>query len=137
MAARPRTTHGPYRTLAALNHDLALFAEHYNTRRPHRALGGRTPAAVFAATVKARPVDRPLPSQIRTYRSHVSTGGTVTVSGPPGAVRDQLHVPVGARYKQLPVTVLQDGIRVAIFTGNELIRALDLDPSKTYQPLHP
>ena len=136
LRARERA-HGPYRTLAALNHDLALFAEHYNTRRPHRALGGRTPAAVFAATIKARPVDRPLPSQVRTYRCRVSTGGTVTVSGPPGAVRNQLHVPVGARYKQLPVTVLQDGVRVAVFSGNELIRALDLDPSKIYQPLHP
>jgi hypothetical protein len=28
--------------------------------------------------------------------------------------------------------VLQDGNRVTIFTGNTLIRALDLDPSKTY-----
>ena len=92
---------------------------------------------MFAATVKARPVDRPLPSQVRTYRCHVSTGGSITVSGPPGAVRNQLHVPVGGRYKQLPVTVLQDGIRVAVFSGNELIRALDLDPSKIYQRLHP
>jgi transposase InsO family protein/transposase-like protein len=126
-------TRGRYRTLAALNGDLAVFAEHYNTRRPHRALNGKTPAAVFAATVKARPVERPLPAQAQLYRTHVSTGGTVTVSRP--GARGQLHVHVGARYKQLPVTVLQDGIRVAIFTGNELIRALDLDPTRTYQPL--
>jgi transposase InsO family protein len=124
---------GPYRTLNALNRDLAVFAEHYNTRRPHRALNGRTPAAVFAATVKARPVERPLPAKTRIYRSHVSTGGTVTVSRP-GAT-GQLHVHVGGRYKQLPVTVLQDGARVAIFTGNKLIRALDVDPTKIYQPL--
>jgi transposase InsO family protein len=131
------TSHGPYRTLAALNRDLALFAEHYNTRRPHRALNGRTPAAVFQATVKARPVDRPLPSRVQTYRCHVSTGGSIAVSGPPGAVRAQLRVHLGGRYKQLPVTVLQDGVRVAVFSGNELIRALDLDPSKIYQRLHP
>jgi transposase InsO family protein len=128
-------THGAYRTLAALNRDLVAFAEHYNTRRPHRALHGRTPAAVYAARVKARPVHRPLPTQTRLYRSHVSTGGTVTVSGPPGARRSQLHVRVGARHKQLPVTVLQDGTRVAIFAGNRLIRALDLDITKIYQPL--
>lgn len=127
--------HGHYRTLAALNRDLACFAEHYNTQRPHRALHGRTPAAVFAATVKARPADRPLPSTAQLYRSRVSTGGTIPVSGPPGAVRPQLRVQLGGRYKHLPVTVLQDGIRVAVFTGNELIRALDLDPSRTYQPL--
>jgi transposase InsO family protein/transposase-like protein len=131
------TVHGPYRTLAALNADLAAFAEHYNTRRPHRALGGRTPATAFDATVKARPVDRPLPCKAQLYRCRVSTGGSISVSGPPGAVRAQLRVHLGGRYKQLPVTVLQDGIRVAVFTGNELIRALDLDLTKIYQPLHP
>lgn len=131
------TSHGPYRTLNALNRDLAVFAEHYNTRRPHRALGGRTPAAVFAATVKARPIDRPLPSHAQTYRCHASTGGSISVAGPPGAIGPQLRVHLGGRYKQLPVTVIQDGIRVAVFSGNELIRALDLDPTKIYQPLHP
>lgn len=131
------TSHGPHQSLADLNRDLAVFAEHYNTRRPHRALGGRTPATAFTATVKARPVARPLPSQVQTYRCRVSTGGSISVSGPPGAVRNQLRVHLGGHYKQLPVTVLQDGIRVAVFTGNELIRALDLDLTKIYQPLHP
>jgi transposase InsO family protein len=126
-------TRGAYRTLAALNRDLAVFAEHYNTRRPHRALGGRTPATVFAATVKARPAARPLPASTQLYRTHVGTGGTVTVSRPGAA--SQLRVHVGGRYKQLPVSVLQDGIRVAIFSGTTLIRALDLDLTKTYQPL--
>lgn len=128
---------GPYRTLTALNHDLAVFAEHYNTRRPHRALGGRTPAAAFAATIKARPAGRPLTSTVQTYRSHASTAGTVTISAPSGAVAKQLRVHVGARYQQLPVTVLQDGEHVAIFTGHTLIRALQVDPTKIYQPLHP
>lgn len=126
-------TRGQYRTLTALNADLAVFAEHYNTRRPHRAHHGKTPAAVFAATVKARPAERPLPAATQIYRTHISTGGTVTVARPTG--RGQLNVHVGARYKQLPVTVLQDGVRVAIYSGNKLIRALDVDPTKTYQPL--
>ncbi len=131
------TVHGEYRTLAALNHDLAAFAEHYNTRRPHRAHNGRTPAVVHAATVKARPAERPLPTLTQIYRVHVSTAGSIAVSGPPGAVATQLRVHLGGRYKQLPVTVLQDGIRVTVFNGNTLIRALDLDLTKTYQRLHP
>lgn len=128
-------THGPYRTLATLNEDLKVFAENYNTRRPHRALNGSTPAAAFDATVKARPVQRPLPSQVQTYRCYASTAGTIAVSGPPGAVRNQLRVALGARYKMMPVTVLQDGLRVAVFSGNRLIRALDLDPTRAHQPL--
>lgn len=129
------TSHGRNRTVAALSKDLSAFAEHYNTRRPHRALGGRTPVSAFAATVKARPAERPLPSTAQLYRTHVSTGGSVVVSGPPGAIAGQLRVHLGGRYKQLPVTVVQDGARVAIFTGTTLIRALDLDPSRIYQPL--
>jgi transposase InsO family protein len=125
--------HGPYRTLAALNDDLAVFAEHDNIRRPHRAHHGKTPATVFAASVKARPAERPLPAATQIYRTHVGTGGTLTVSRP--TRRGQLRVHVGGRYKQLPVTVLQDGVRVAIYSGNTLIRALDVDPTKTYQPL--
>lgn len=128
LRARERA-HGQYRTLSALNHDLAIFAEHYNTRRPHRALHGRTPAAVFAATGKARPADRPLPATTQLYRSHVSTGGTLIV-GP-------YHVFVGGRYKQLPVTAIRDGNHIAIFTGTNLIRVLDADPTRRYQPLRP
>lgn len=122
-------TRGQYRTLTALNRDLALFAEYYNTRRSHRALTGRTPAAVFAATVKARPAERPLPATTQIYRTHASTGGTVTV-GP-------FHVFVGGRHKGLPVTAIRDGNHIAIFTGTKLIRALDADPSRRYQPLRP
>ena len=120
-------THGPHHALPALNAELAVFAEHYNTRRPHRALSGRTPAVAFAATVKARPVDRPLPTKTMGYQTHVSTRGAVTV-GP-------YVVFIGARYKQLPVTAIRDGEHIAIFTGTKLIRALDADPTRHYQPL--
>jgi transposase InsO family protein len=120
-------SHGPHAALDTLNRDLAAFAEHYNTARPHRAHRGRTPAAVFAASVKARPAPRPLPAKTDIYRTHVSTGGAVIV-GP-------FHVFVGGRYKQLPVTAIRDGNFIAIFTGTHLIRALDADPTRRYQPL--
>ena len=82
LRARERHT-ASTATLDALNKDLALFAEHYNTRtppsRPERAHPGRA----FAATVKARPLERPLPATTQIYRTHVSTGGTVTVADQP------------------------------------------------------
>jgi len=117
----------PHRTIGALNADLARFAEHYNTRRPHRALNGRIPAAVFAATAHARPAARPLPSRVMIYHTHSSTAGAVIVGG--------YHVLVGARYKQLPVTAIKDGDHIAIFAGNTLIRALEADPTRRYQRL--
>ena len=63
------TIHGPHCALSALNAGLAVFAEHHNTRRSHRAHHGRTPAAVFTATVTARPVDRPLPATTMGYQT--------------------------------------------------------------------
>ena len=125
------TIHGPHCALSALSAGLGVFAEHYNTRRPHRAHHGRTPAAVFAATVTARPVDRPLPATTMGYqtaRRH----------------RDRQHRRhrdrrplrrVRRRYKQLPVTAIRDGEHLAIFTGTTPIRALDADPTRHYQPL--
>jgi hypothetical protein len=74
---------------------------------------------------------------LRDGRGHVSTGDRISISGPPGAIRSQLRVRLGGRYKQLPVTVLQDGIRIAVFSGNELNRAPDLDLARIYQPPHP
>ena len=132
LRARERAN-GQYRSVSAVNADLVVFAEYYNIGRGHRALHGATPAAVFAASVKARPVERPLPATTQIYRTHVSTGGTVAVHRPGG--RGQLQVQVGARHRQLPVTAIQDGARVAIFSGTALIRVLDVDPTRTYQGL--
>ena len=53
----------------------------YNHHRPHRALCGKNPAEAFHATEKARPVERPLPSQCSwpvtpsIHRAPVSTSG--------------------------------------------------------------
>ena len=69
VAPRPREPATAPTHLGRVERDLVIFAEHYNTHRPHRALGGKTPATVFDATVKARPAGRPLTSTIQTYRA--------------------------------------------------------------------
>ena len=59
-------------TLAELQGQLDAFAHYYNTIRPHRALGGRTPLQAYSARVKARPGglnrDDPLPHPPRQGR---------------------------------------------------------------------
>jgi len=50
------TVDGLVDTLEELNTQLARFTVVYNTERPHRAIGRRTPATVYAATDKAFPV---------------------------------------------------------------------------------
>src|SRR5882762_3425774 len=43
------------RTVAQLQAQLDRFGAYYNTVRPHRGVGRRTPAEVFAARAKATP----------------------------------------------------------------------------------
>lgn len=121
--------HGAAGELAELNRRLAVFAEYYNTRRPHRALRGRTPSQAFAATVAARPADRPLSEPLTTYRCLIGTRGVMQVA------RYQVHV--GSRWNGSTLDAIKDGDRVAIFAGNHLVRALDLNPDRTYQRAAP
>ena len=115
--------------LAELNTRLQHFAHYYNTRRPHRALHGRTPATTFAATPAARPVERPLPAPVTVHHGTVNNCG-VTPAGP-------YMINVGNRWIGHPTTAIKDGDHIAIFTGNQLIRALDADPTRRYQPAEP
>src|SRR5437763_2872565 len=50
LRARP-----PARTITELQRQLAEFRQHYNERRPHRALHRRTPGDAYRATPKATP----------------------------------------------------------------------------------
>jgi transposase InsO family protein len=119
-------THGPFATLDELNDALTLFAEYYNQRRPHRALGGKTPAAVWHAATKARPAERPLPSPVTTHLGTVSNNGVAAI-GP-------YLINVGTRWNSQPITAVKDGEHIAIFAGNRLVRVLDADPTRRYQP---
>ena len=118
--------HGTATDIAELNTRLAIFVEYYNTRRPHRALHGRTPAEVFHATAAARPADRPLPAPVTLHRVVVDQRGIAQVA------RQNIHV--GTRWRATPVDIIKDGNHVAIFAGNHLVRALDIDPTRHYQP---
>lgn len=118
--------HGAAVDLAELNTRLAIFAAYYNTRRPHRALRGRTPAQAFAATPTARPAERPLPAPLTVHHIVIDQRGVAQLA--------HQHIHVGAHWRGTPATAIKDGNRVAIFTGNHLIRALDIDPTRQYQP---
>jgi transposase InsO family protein len=118
--------HGPFATLEELNAALALFAEYYNRHRPHRALDGKTPAAIWHAGAKARPAQRPLPSPLTMHNGTVSSTGVVAV-GP-------YMINVGNPWNGQPITAIKDGEHIAIFAGNRLIRVLDADPTRRYQP---
>jgi transposase InsO family protein len=120
----------PAATLAELNDTLDRFRNFYNHQRPHRALRGATPAEAFAATIKARPAQRPLPAPVFVTR-HVVNASSGRLAVPPYMVN------VGRRWAGHTCDSIRDGNHIAIFSGTTLIRELTANPTRQYQRLDP
>src|SRR5215218_110806 len=127
LAAQPAAA-----TIAALQRQLDRFVDYYNTRRPHRALGRRTPMEAYLARPKAIPTGIKIPAHYRVRNDTIDSGGTVTLRH-----NSRLHhIGVGAHRRGTRVTLLIDDLHIRVIgrdTG-ELIRELTLDPSRDYQP---
>jgi transposase InsO family protein len=122
------------KTLSELQGRLDACAHYYNTIRPHRALGGRTPLQAHSARIKARPVSEEVSeAHFRVRHDKVDAGGTVTLR------HDSKlhHIGLGRAHKGKPIKLLvaDRDIRVLDARTGELIRRLTLDPSRDYQPI--
>jgi transposase InsO family protein len=127
LARQPAAT-----SLADLQRQLDAFRDYYNHRRPHRSLDRQTPSAVFHSRLKARPTENPAPIDHRVRRDKVDRFGKLTLRYL-GRLR---HIPVGVAHKNRKVRVFVAGADVRIVTEDgELLRALTLDPTRSYQPL--
>ncbi len=120
------------RTVAELQAQLDRFGAYYNTVRPHRAIGRRTPAEAFAARSKARPTGPVIAAPFRLRRDRIDAGGAVTLRH-----ESRLHhIKVGRRYAGTRVLMLVAGLDVRIVSDDgDLLRTLTLDPTKGYQGL--
>jgi len=116
-----------------LQGQLNRFVSYYNTVRPHRSLGRRTPAEAFAAREKSQPRGPRIDAAgYRVRNDKVNKNGTVTLR-----YRGQLHhIGVGRPYAGWRVVLLVAGreIRVLGADGSPL-RHFTLDPSTDYQPM--
>jgi transposase InsO family protein len=121
-------------TLDQLQTLLDLFASLYNQQRPHRSLPHRaTPAAVYHSLPKAAPIaSRELDHHHRVRHDVIDNEGKVTLRHG-GRL---FHIGVGRTHARTPVILLvQDlDIRVVHAATGELLRALTLDISRSYQP---
>jgi transposase InsO family protein len=123
----------PPEDLGELQVKLDWFRSYYNTRRPHRALGRRTPALAFEARPKATP-SRPglvVPAHCRVRRDRVDSNGRITLR-----YNSRLHhIGLGRRHAGVRVLALVADLDVRVLTEDgEPLRALRLDPSRDYQP---
>jgi transposase InsO family protein len=120
-------------TITGLQAQLDRFRAYYNTIRPHRALGRRTPAQAYAARTKATPrrAGLTLPLQHRVRRDRIDSGGKVTLR----YHSRLLHLGVGRRYAGTHVLLLvkDRDVRVVNVDG-ELLAQFTIDTTKQYQP---
>jgi transposase InsO family protein len=122
------------RTIAALQHQLDAFAEHYNTARPHRSIGRCTPATVYTARPKAGPRRQGLliDEHFRVRHDRIDTSGVITLRH-----NSRLHhIGLGRAHAGRRVLLLAHelDIRVLAEDTGELLRALTLNPTRDYQP---
>src|SRR5829696_5030615 len=122
----------PATTIRALQGQLDRFAGYYNTTRPHRSIGRRTPAQAYADRPKAIPTGIKIPAHYRVRNDTIDSGGTVTLRH-----NSRLHhIGLGAATRGTHVTLLIDDLHIRVIgrdTG-QLICELILDPTRDYQP---
>ncbi len=127
LAAQP-----PAATVAGLQRQLDRFTSYYNTVRPHRGLGRRTPAQAYAARPKAVPTGPIINPHHRVRHDKIDRWGAVSLRH-----NSRLHhIGLGTRLAGTPVTLLIDNLHIRVITRytGELIRELILDPTRDYQP---
>jgi transposase InsO family protein len=126
LRARP-----PAANLPELQRQLDQFRAHYNQQRPHRALGRRTPAAVYHATPKATPASNGhTPGHYRLRYDRLDTKGRMTLR----RAGRMHHLHTGIANARKRVLALADDHQVLVTdlaTGEVLGRHL-IHPDKTY-----
>lgn len=123
----------PAVSISELQADLDRFRTCYNTERPHRSIGRRTPATAFTSRPKAGPslTGLVVPAHVRVRRDRIDTTGVITLRH-----NSRLHhIGLGRRLAGTRVLALVDGLRVRVITEDgDLVRELVLDPERDYQP---
>jgi integrase-like protein len=129
LAAQP-----PAATIAALQRQLDWFRRYYNTIRPHRAVGRRTPQQAWDTRPKTQPAKPSIPVHYRTRRDRADPTGVLTIR-----YNSRLHhIGLGRENarKRLIALIADRYIRVVDAQTGELLRELTLDPAHDYQPLN-
>jgi len=113
-------------TLAELQGHLDTFVTYYNTQRPHRSIGGISPLERWAATPPAINLGIALPGPATATDITVARNGVVYVR--------PYSIAIGSQWRGRTARVHHDDTHAAVFIDHRLVRALQLDPTKRYQP---
>jgi transposase InsO family protein len=126
LAARPAA-----RTITELQRQLEEFREHYNERRPHRALNRHTPGEAYRATPKAAPANNGhAPGHYRLRYDRLDTKGRMTIR----RAGRMHHLGIGTNHARKRVLAFADNhqVTVADLTTGEVLSRHLIEPNKTY-----
>jgi len=126
LAARPLPE-----TIENLQTLLAEFRTWYNTGRPHRSVGRRTPEQAYTALPKATPTG-PTRPEWRSRTDKVDRDGKVTLRYA-GKLR---HLGIGKAHAGTPVLLLihDENVVTSNATTGQIIAEHTIDPTRDYQP---
>jgi transposase InsO family protein len=116
----------PARSLAELQATIVEFRQHYNHERPHRGIGRRTPWQRWCEAPAVSGPDAGLAGPVVQHPITINARGAVSAS------RWKIHV--GAEYAGRTGVIVMQGLHARVFVGGDLVRDLDLDPTRHYQP---
>jgi len=118
-------------TLTELQQQLNQFTQHYNHNRPHKSLRNRTPAEAYTARAKATPNSQD--SHWRIRHDKVDKTGRITLRH----ASRMHHIGIGYEHIGTTVRILIHDLHITIINADtgEIIRDLQLDTSRDYQPL--
>lgn len=118
----------PARSVVELQAQLDAFRDIYNHQRPHQGISRAVPAQRYLTQPRSGPLteipDRPplIVTGIVSSAGHLSLGG-------------KWRIGVGTRWAGTRITIIQTGLHLQLFDpDNRLIRELDIDPNRRYQP---
>jgi transposase InsO family protein len=126
LRARPTA-----RTTNELQRQLDQFREHYNERRPHRALSRRTPGDAYRATPKAAPASNGhAPGHYRLRYDRLDTKGKMTIR----RAGRMHHLGIGTPHARKRVLALADDHRITVIEleTSEVLSTHLIEPNKTY-----
>lgn len=125
LAHQPAAT-----TLTDLQAQLDQFADHYNTRRPHRALDRATPAQAYTARPKAVPTGTPVEGHFRVRFDHVDAFGKISLR----RAGRMHHLGIGITHAGKPVvmTIDPDTVTVIQRDTGEVLSTHQIQPDRTY-----
>jgi transposase InsO family protein len=105
---------------------LDTYRDWYNHRRRHQSLNGLTPQQRWDLADKTRPDGTPIPAPPLITYPTISPRGAIGVDGH--------EIALAKHWAGATATVFRTGDHVTIFVGPHMVRTLELDRTRRYQP---